>query len=136
MRAVPDSPQELYEKMALDFTRDNMHNRELGRRGEKKAQKYLRKNGWRILETNYKNPFGEIDIIAKKGEVIAFVEVKTRLTDLFGSPSEAVGFSRQTKYIRGANYYFAGAEPDAVIRFDIIEVFKDRINHIENAFNA
>lgn len=122
--------------MAVDFTRDNFHNKKLGKIGEEKAQKYLKRNGWKILDKNYKNPFGEIDIVAKKGEVTAFIEVKTRLSDLFGSPSEAVSFARQTKYIRGANYYFAGGDTDTVVRFDIIEVFKDKINHIENAFHA
>ena len=46
---------------------DGMYNKKLGARGEKAAREYLKKNGWEILESNYKNPFGEIDIIAKKG---------------------------------------------------------------------
>ena len=109
-------------------------NKKLGKLGEKKAREYLIKNGWKIVEKNYVNPFGEVDIIARKGEVLAFVEVKTRLSDMFGSPSEAVTPARQRKYIQAAKYYFAGREIDCTVRFDIIEVFEGQINHIENAF--
>lgn len=111
-------------------------NIKLGREGESKAQKYLKRAGWEILETNWKNPFGEVDIIARKGDVCAFIEVKTRLTDTFGAPSEAVQNSRKLKYIRGANYYFLNKDIDCTVRFDIIEIFKGEINHIENAFTA
>ena len=129
---MPRSPQEFYKKMAVD--RDSFHNKEVGNKGERKARAYLKKNGWKILEKNYKTPFGEIDIIAKKGETVAFIEVKTRLSDIFGSPSEAVTNMRKLRYIRGANYYFTNKIIDFTVRFDIIEVFKDKLNHIENAF--
>lgn len=109
-------------------------NIKLGKRGELQAQKYLKKSGWTILETNWRNPFGEVDIIARKGEVIAFIEVKTRLTDEFGAPSEAVQKTRKLKYIRGANYYFCNKNIACTVRFDIIEIYKGEINHIENAF--
>ncbi len=109
-------------------------NKKLGKLGEKKARSYLRKNGWKTVEKNYVNPFGEVDIIARKGDVLAFIEVKTRLSDEFGAPSEAVTASRRRKYILAAKYYFAGREPDCTVRFDIIEVFRGRINWIENAF--
>ena len=113
---------------------DGRHNKRLGLAGENKACAYLKKQGYKILERNYKNPFGEIDIIAKKDEVVAFVEVKTRLTDDYGAPSEAVDFKRKQRYIAGAKYYFAGKEPFVTIRFDVIEIFKGQINHIPNAF--
>lgn len=109
-------------------------NRRLGARGERRARAYLRKNGYRILEKNYKNPFGEVDIIAKKGEVVAFVEVKTRQTDAFGAPSEAVNKTRRQRYVRAAKYYFAGQEIVWSVRFDVIEVYRGKINHIENAY--
>jgi len=108
----------------------------LGKQGELKAQKYLKRQGWTIVETNWKNPFGEVDIIARKGDVLAFIEVKTRLSDEFGAPSEAVTNKRKLKYIRGANYYFCNKCIDCTVRFDIIEIFKGNINHIENAFTA
>lgn len=114
--------------------KDSFHNKKLGRQGEKKARKYLKSNGWKILESNYTTPFGEIDIIAKKDDTVAFIEVKTRLSDVFGIPSEAVSNERKLRYIRGANYYFTNKIIDCTVRFDIIEVFQNDLNHIENAF--
>lgn len=132
---MPRSPQEFYNEMAvIKEGKDSFHNQKLGKEGEKIARSYLKKNGWKILEKNYKTPFGEIDIIAKKEDVIAFIEVKTRLSDIFGLPSEAVTNQRKLRYIRGANYYFTGKIIDCTVRFDIIEVFKKQLNHIENAF--
>ncbi len=96
-------------------------NKKLGREGEK-------------LEKNYRTRFGEVDVIARKGEVVAFIEVKTRLTDIFGSPSQAVTRERQFKYIQAAKFYFAGCETDCVVRFDVIEIFRGNLNHIESAF--
>lgn len=109
-------------------------NIKLGKQGEKKACSYLKKKGWKILERNFKNPFGEVDIIARKQDVIAFVEVKTRLSDVFGLPSEAVNLARRQRYIRAAEFYFANREINCTVRFDIIEVFRGQLNHIENAF--
>ncbi len=112
----------------------NMHNRKLGLKGERSARRFLKRKGYKILEKNFKSPFGEVDVIARRGEVIAFIEVKTRLTDSFGSPSQAVTPERQKRYFNAARYYFAGRQIDFVVRFDIIEVFRGEINHIENAF--
>lgn len=114
--------------------KSNFHNKNLGKKGERKARAYLRLRGWKILEKNYKNPFGEVDIIAKKRDTVAFIEVKTRLTDGFGAPSQAVDERRKLRYISAAKYYFCGREIDCIVRFDIIEVFRGKINHIQNAF--
>ncbi|MDE6613685.1 MAG: YraN family protein [Clostridia bacterium] len=108
--------------------------KELGRGGEQQARKFLKKQGYKIIETNYKHPLGEVDIIARKGEVLAFIEVKTRLSDNFGIPSEAVDCRKRHRYIQAAKYYFLNREPDCVVRFDIIEIFRGQLNHIENAF--
>ena len=132
---MPRSPQEFYKKMAVDKeNKDSLHNKTLGIKGEKQARSYLKENGWKILEKNYKTPFGEIDIIARKDDVVAFIEVKTRLSDIFGAPSEAVTNMRKLRYIRGANYYFTNKTIDFTVRFDIIEVYRGKLNHIENAF--
>lgn len=121
--------------MAVGSERDGK-NKLLGKAGENKACAYLKKSGYKILKRNYKNPFGEVDIIAEKGEVVAFIEVKTRLSDKFGQPSDAVTKSRQTKYIKGAKYYFLGKDIDCIVRFDIIEIYCGEVNHIVNAFFA
>ena len=119
--------------MAVGSSRDKQ-NKKLGKEGENIAVKYLKSNGYKILERGYKNPFGEVDIIASKEEVIAFIEVKTRLNENYGAPSEAVDRKRREKYLRAAEYYFYGKQIDVTVRFDIIEILRGEINHMENAF--
>ncbi len=84
---------------------------------------------------NYASKFGEIDIIAQEKGTLIFVEVKTRASCQFGRPAEAVTPYKQNK-IRGvANYYlmlYGQSESD--VRFDVIEILDDEINHIKNAF--
>lgn len=109
--------------------------RKLGQTGERLAAKYLKRNGYKILKKNYRTPFCEVDIIAKCGDVLCFCEVKTRNSDLYGAPSEAVNCAKQQRYIRAADHYLGGKD-DCTVRFDIIEVFRGEINHIENAFGA
>ena len=108
-------------------------NKKLGVKGEKLAAKYLARHGYKIVAKNYKTPFCEVDIIAKRGDVLSFCEVKTRLSDAYGSPSEAVNRKKQTQYLQAAKFFDGG---DLTVRFDIIEVYKGEINHIENAFGA
>ena len=126
-------PQEFYQKMAVGSENDRQ-NKRLGKRGEELALKYLKRNGYKILERGYRNPFGEVDIIAEKDGTVAFIEVKTRLSENYGAPSEAVDSRRRNKYIQAAKYYFYGKQIDVTVRFDIIEILRGEINHIENAF--
>ena len=110
-----------------------------GKKGETAAAKYLKKNGYKILERNYRKTYGEIDIIAQNGENIAFVEVKTRKSDLFGTPAEFVTVQKQKKIIKVAYTYIQEHDLDAEFTFDIVEVYIDgkqikEINHIKNAF--
>lgn len=116
------SPQDLYKKI-------------LGRKGEKAVAKYLKKQGYKILEKNYTTPFGEADLIVLDKDEIAFVEVKTRTGDNYGTPAEAVGPEKRRRYYQIANCYWLkiGEEPNA--RFDVAEVFADgKIEYIKNAF--
>ncbi|MDE6373554.1 MAG: YraN family protein [Clostridia bacterium] len=108
--------------------------RRLGFWGERRAAQYLKRAGYSIVERNFRCPFGEVDLIAEREDVLAFVEVKTRTTDAFGAPNEAVDGRRKQRYINCARYYFADREIDRTVRFDIIEVTKEGVNHIENAF--
>ena len=119
---MPDSPQDVHKKV-------------LGRKGERLVESYLKKQGCKILKRNYRTPFGEADIIAQDGEEIAVVEVKTRTSDSYGQPSEAVGKDKQRRYRRIAECFWlqTGKEPNA--RLDVVEVWADgRIEHIKNAF--
>lgn len=115
---------------------------ENGRIGENVACKYLKKKHYKILERNFRKPFGEIDIIAQKEDVIVFAEVKTRSGELnYGMPCEAVTYTKQQKLIKTAKAYIMENELDAVFSFDIIEVILKNgkvlsVNHIENAFYA
>ena len=110
-------------------------NRRLGLFGEARAARYLKRSGYKIVERNLRTPFGEVDIVAKKGDVLAFVEVKTRSGRAFGLPNEAVRRDRMARYINAAKYYFSGREMDVTVRFDIIELLGGGINHIEDAFS-
>jgi putative endonuclease len=110
--------------------------RRLGFLGERRAVKYLKKQGYKILERNFKCPFGEIDIIVTKDDIVAFVEVKTRSSDYFGMPHEAVNRERCRRYINSAKFYFSGKIINCTVRFDVLEILSGQINYIENAFTA
>ena len=73
--------------------------------GENKACEYLRKIGFKILERNYRKSYGEIDIIALDHDVLAFIEVKTRTSNQFGSPLEAITYWKLKSLIKTAQYY-------------------------------
>jgi len=118
------------------------HNKILGQLGEEYVQTYLKKQGYRILETNYKTSFAEIDIIAQKKDMIAFVEVKTRETTQLGEPFEAVTKTKQRSIRSAATIYMLRHE-DKYASLDIAEVFATitpagldviNFNYIENAF--
>lgn len=114
------------------------HN-ELGKTGEELAQQYLRKKRYTILQTNYKVRNIELDIIAQTKKTIVFVEVKTRSSEAFGMPEEAVDARKQQRIVRAANTYMQQYPDDYEARFDIIAVvMKDNaeleIRHTEDAF--
>jgi putative endonuclease len=118
------------------------HNLKLGKLGEEKAKKYLSMRFYKILETNYRTRAGEIDIIAKDGDCVVFVEVKTRTNDHYGSPCEAVSYYKQKHMVNVAKSYIAKTGFELECRFDVIEVvinnniFKTaKINHIKNVIN-
>jgi len=118
------------------------HNKVLGDLGEEYVRKYLEKEGYKILRHNFKTSFAEIDIIAQKDEIIAFVEVKTRENKEFGRPAEAVTKSKQRSIRNAASVYIMNID-DKIGRFDVAEIIatinRDGLdvldfNYIENAF--
>ena len=116
-------------------TQKDFYKKLLGRQGEDLVCNYLKKSGYKILEKNFKTTFGEADIIAKKDETIYFVEVKTRSSCLYGTPSEAVGSKKQKKYRDIANYYLKSKKLEEVyVEFCVAEVLGDDINFISEAF--
>ena len=110
----------------------------MGRSGEKRAEKYLKKLGYKILARNFKTVVGEIDIIAKDGDTVVFVEVKTRTGDAFGRPSEAVDAKKRAKYVKVAQAFLVKnyKTTDVLCRFDVVETEEGQINHIINAFSS
>lgn len=104
--------------------------------GEAIAKEYLQKCGLKILQTNYKTNFGEIDIIARDGDYFVFVEVKARATLKFGRPAEAVTKTKQHKLRQLATAYLTSKKLfPSLMRFDVVEVLDfDTINHIRDAF--
>lgn len=110
-------------------------NRVKGDIGENKAVKYLTDKGYEILETNYKNKLGEIDIIAKDNTRIVFVEVKARATAKYGYPREAVNEYKQRKIRMVAESYLKSKRLlNSYIRFDVIEILAGNITHLIAAF--
>lgn len=113
------------------------HN-ETGNRGEAIAAAYLAAQGWEILERNWRFSRAEIDIIAKEGKVLVFVEVKTRSTDYFGKPEEFVSFRKEQLMTDAAGVYMEKTSHDWEIRFDIISVIlkgeQHRLEHFRDAF--
>jgi putative endonuclease len=114
----------------------------LGKEGEQMALSYLIKEGYEIEATNFRCPFGEIDIIAHDGGVLTFVEVKTRLNEHFGSGVESINFQKQKRLNKIALYYlssFQGGKSPEMCRFDVVSIMRDfqkgwHIELIRNAF--
>lgn len=105
----------------------------IGKLGEDKASKYLESKGCTIIQRNYRTRFGEIDIIARDGKYIAFVEVKTRSSINFGYPREAVDIYKQSKLKNVSALYLAQKRIiDKNIRFDVVEVIIDGDKNIKS----
>jgi putative endonuclease len=102
------------------------------------AVEYLQGKGYKILHRNYKVKFGEADIIAKDGEYLVFIEVKTRKGDLYGQPYEAVDAKKQQKLRSIALSFMKSAGYELPVRFDIISIItsgaSEEISHFEGAF--
>ena len=120
-----------------------MANEDLGQWGEERAVEFLNARGLRVVERNYRNKLGEIDLIALDGKVICFVEVKTRRSLAYGQPYEAVTRRKQIKIARVAFSYLKHrfGKVDINARFDVVSIIKNdpgqtRIEHIPNAFDS
>nr|NQU93656.1 YraN family protein [Bacteroidota bacterium] len=113
------------------------HN-ELGKKGEELAEKFLRNNGYEIIERNWRFGKDEIDIIAMEKDFLVVVEVKTRRSNYFGEPEENVTRTKQRFLIRAANAYITKKDIDLETRFDIVSVLFSGSNYtvkqIKDAF--
>jgi putative endonuclease len=112
---------------------------ELGRRGEDLAESVFRRLGFDIVQRNYRCKHGEIDLIARRGRILVFCEVKTRTTDTWGTPAEAVGFRKQSRLRRLAAVWLTDHAVGRVeVRFDVVSVIvrpdRSEVTHIPDAF--
>ena len=117
--------------------KDERHKRGLA--GERVAMQFLEEGGWRLLSHRFRLGRFEVDIIARKGSVVAFVEVKTRRGSAFGSPLEAVNWSKKREIVRVARGWMDRfGQADDVYRFDVIGVTLSAsgtlVHHVEDAF--
>lgn len=112
----------------------------IGKIGEEIAVKYLENIGYEIIQRNYSCKLGEIDIIAKYKEELIIIEVKTRTSNLYGLPAEAVNDIKQKHIFKVVQYYLMKNKiEDTYIRIDVIEVYLNKnktykLNHIKQAF--
>lgn len=113
----------------------------LGDLGEKAAEEMLTALGYRIVARKHRCPRGEVDLIAEHGDVLVFVEVRTRATVLFGSPEETIGWSKQQRLVRAARDFLARWRgPPRSARFDVVAIVDEaggpRLTHFKGAFDA
>ena len=119
------------------------YNKDIGSFGEALARDYLISKGYKILNMNFRNKFGEIDIICKKNNLLIFCEIKSRYSNSFGSPIESITCYKQKQIIKLSELYLISKKYyNFNVRYDIIEViFKSItsshiINHVQDAFRA
>ena len=112
----------------------------LGKWGEVEAIRLLKENGLDVIEANWTFLHLEIDIVAKEGDTLVVVEVKTRGTDAYGEPEMFVTKAKQKRLIRAANWYLQNKNLTNEVRFDVVGIVKQGdafvTNHIRNAFST
>ncbi|WP_300856927.1 YraN family protein [uncultured Clostridium sp.] len=119
------------------------YNKAIGKYGENIARDFLINNGYKILDMNYRNRYGEIDIISIKNDIIIFCEVKSRYTSSFGNPIEAVTYYKQKQIIKLSEMYLLYEKYNNYnVRYDVIEVNFNKlnnnfkVNHIKDSFRT
>lgn len=114
----------------------------IGQEGENIAADWLASHGYTIVARNYRKRFGEVDIIARQDGYLVFIEVKTRASNQYGSPFEAVTVKKQRQLLKIANdYLMRNKLLDALCRFDVVAVmlvhgYAPRVDVIVNAFEC
>ena len=119
------------------------YNKDIGSFGEALARDNLISKGYKILNMNFRNKFGEIDIICKKNNLLIFCEIKSRYSNSFGSPIESITCYKQKQIIKLSELYLISKKYyNFNVRYDIIEVIFNTItsshiiNHVQDAFRA
>ena len=114
-----------------------MNNKLYGKTGEEIAQSYLEQKKYKLLAANFSCKGGELDLVMRDKKTVVFVEVKRRFSDAYGTPAEAVTRTKQRRIALAAQVYLLQNDlTDEPVRFDIVEVYGERVNHIESAFEV
>lgn len=113
-----------------------MNKRKIGTDWEGRAADFLEKQGYTVLEKNFRCREGEIDLIAKDGDYLVFIEVRYRKTNAKGHPYETVNTAKQRKICRVSQFYLFKHKisPDTPIRYDVVAVLGGQIEILKNAF--
>lgn len=111
----------------------------LGALGERVAAAWLSRDGWRILDRRFRSGHRDLDLVAERGGVVAFVEVKTRRDDRFADPATAVGWRKRRELTRSAQVWIdRHGGPEMAYRFDVVAVVvtdgRARVRHLADAF--
>jgi putative endonuclease len=112
---------------------------DLGRAGEDAAAAFYRRHGFTVLERNFRCSEGELDLVARRGSLLVFCEVKTRSSERWGFPAEAVDWRKQARLRRLAGRWLVERRPQVCdIRLDVMAVVADptglRLTHVPDAF--
>ena len=112
---------------------------EFGELGERIAERWLKRHGWRVVQRRFRNGHRDIDLVMEREGTVAFVEVKARRGGDFGGPLEAVNWSKQRELARSASVWIdRHGRPSDSYRFDVVGVLVEgervRIRHVPNAF--
>ena len=129
-------------KQKLPADKNRMTTKILGRWGEELAARHYRKQGWSVLAMSYRCRFGEIDVIAEKNGLVAFVEVKLRRDDRYSAAAEQVNTAKQRRLRATAEMWLSQYGKDCSARFDVVEIYAQdgvktkhpEIHVIEDAF--
>lgn len=99
----------------------------VGKAGEEAARSYLTGKGYRVIETNFRCPYGEMDLITFDGNVLVFVEVRTRTSDSFGIPAESITTEKLSRLKKTASFYMKTRyRQEVACRFDLIAIKMER----------
>ena len=113
---------------------------EFGELGERIAERWLRRNGWRLVQRRFRSGHRDIDLIVERDDTVVFVEVKARRGVRFGDPVEAVNWSKQKELARSASVWIdRHGRPSESYRFDVVGILVEgervRVRHVPNAFS-
>lgn len=110
--------------------------RDAGQRAEKTAESFLISLGWDIVERNFSCRLGEIDLIARDGEDLVFIEVRSRADGSRGAPAETIGRAKIRRIVQTARLYASLKSLDCPMRFDVVAIEAGRLEYIPAAFDA